>query len=117
METFLQKLSQFGTGPFLLVVAALLGWLVKKIDENNKKSEERINAMGASISAQMKDMEARFNERFATSEKRIEELANRVSGVERDYIPRDEHYKTFSGWRSELQSLQKLIIDLFKERK
>lgn len=124
MEALLAKLSSYGTGPVLLVVAALLGWILKKLDENNRKDEERTTSdearaekLKAAITAQMNAMEDRFEERFASADKRIEALANRVSSVERDYLPRDEHYKEFSGWRAEINRLSDLIINIFKEKK
>ncbi|OHD25597.1 MAG: hypothetical protein A2Y38_00260 [Spirochaetes bacterium GWB1_59_5] len=124
MEVLLAKLSSYGTGPVLIVVAALLGWVIKKLDENNKHDEERTNKdearaerLKTAITAQMNAMEDRFEERFSTADKRIDDLANRVSCVERDYLPRDEHYKEFSGWRAEINRLSDLIINIFKEKK
>jgi hypothetical protein len=124
MEALLAKLSSYGTGPVLLVVAALLGWILRKLDENNRKDEERTASdearaekLKAAITSQMNAMEDRFEERFASADKRIEALANRVSYVERDYLPRDEHYKEFSGWRAEINRLSDLIINIFKEKK
>ncbi len=124
MEVLLAKLSSYGTGPVLIVVAALLGWVIKKLDENNKHDEERTNKdearaerLKAAITAQMNAMEDRFEERFSTADRRIDDLSNRVSCVERDYLPRDEHYKEFSGWRAEINRLSDLIINIFKEKK
>lgn len=116
MEALIEKLSSYGTGPFLVVVAFLLGWIVKELKENGKKDEERAEKLKAAVTAQMNAMEDRFEERFAVADKRIDELSNRVSCVERDYLPREEHYKEFSGWRAEINHLSDLIINLFKEK-
>lgn len=117
MEVLLEKLLSYGTGPVLIVVAFLLGWIVKELKENGKKDEERAEKLKTAVTAQMNAMEERFEERFATTDKRVDELANRVSCVERDYLPREEHYKEFSGWRAEINNLTNLIINLFKEKK
>lgn len=117
MEVLLDKISAYGTGPFLLVIAFFLGWVVKELKENGKKDEERAEKLRTTMTTQMNAMEERFEERFALSDKRIDELGNRLSCVERDYLPREEHYKEFSGWRAEINDLRNLIIGLFKEKK
>jgi hypothetical protein len=116
MEALIGKLSSYGTGPVLIVVAFLLGWIVKELKENGKKDEERAEKLKTAVSAQMNTMEKRFEERFAIVNKRIDDISNRVSCVERDYLPREEHYKEFSGWRAEINRLSDLIINLFKEK-
>ena len=117
MEAFLTKLSSYGSAPFLLVVAFLLGWIIKKLEENGRKDEERAEKLKAAMTTQMNEMEERFEERFAVADKRIDELSTRVACVERDYLPREEHYKEFSGWRAEINRLYDLIVNLFKEKK
>lgn len=116
MEVFLEKLSSYGTGPFLLVVAFLFGWVIKKLEDNGKKDEERAEKLKTAMTTQMDAMEERFEQHFETSDKRIDELSNKVSCIERDYLPREEHYKEFSGWRAEINRLSDLIISLFKEK-
>ncbi|HOX30898.1 MAG TPA: hypothetical protein PLB91_01130 [Spirochaetales bacterium] len=116
MEIFLEKLSSYGSAPFLLVVAFLLGWVIRKLEENGKKDEARAEALKAAMAAQMNEMEERFEKRFAAGDKRIDELSTRMACVERDYLPREEHYKEFSGWRAEINNLTNIIINLFKEK-
>jgi len=117
MEVFFAKLASYGTGPVLLAVVCLLLWVVKKLDENGKKDEERAEKLKAAMAAQMDAMEKRFEERFSISDKRLDELSTRVSCVEREYLPRDEHYKDLSGWRAEINRVSDLIVSLFKEKK
>jgi hypothetical protein len=110
------KLLDYGTAPALLVVGFLLFWVVKKLEENGRKDEARAKDLSDAMTTQMNAMEDRFEERFALSDKRLDDLSNRVSCVERDYLPREEHYKEFSGWRAEINRLSDLIINLFKEK-
>ncbi len=117
MEILVGKLLEYGTVPSLLVLAFVVGLLVRKIEENGKKDEERSKELRTAVTSQMNAMEERFEERFSLTGRRLEELSNRVSCVERDYLPREEHYKEFSGWRAEINRLSDLIINIFKERK
>jgi ABC-type transport system involved in cytochrome bd biosynthesis fused ATPase/permease subunit len=116
MEAFLQQLSAYGVGPVLLVVIFLLGWVVRELKENGKKNEARAKELQAAMTAEMNAMAKRFDEHLAATDKKVEDLRTRVSCVERDYLPRDEHYKEFSGWRAEIQEVRNLIISLFRDQ-
>jgi hypothetical protein len=116
MAALITQLLQYGTTPALLVLAALVGVLVKKLDDNGKKDEARAEKLQAAMTAEMNAMAKRFDDRAAATDKKVEDLSNRVSCVERDYLPREEHYKEFSGWRAEINRLSDLIISLFKDQ-
>jgi hypothetical protein len=116
MEALIGKVLEYGTTPALLVLGALIGVLLRKLDENGKKDEERAERLRAAMTTEINSMAKRFEERFAASDKKFDDLALRVSCVERDYLPREEHYKEFSGWRAEINRLSDLIINLFKEK-
>jgi len=117
MEIFFEKLSSYGTGPVLLVLLFLLGWVIRELKENSKRDEERADKLASSMNEKMEAMETRFEERFAASDRKVDDLSIRISCVERDYLPREEHYKEFSGWRAEINRLYDLIVDLFKNNK
>jgi len=117
MEILIGKLLEFGTVPSLLVLTFVVALMVKKIEENGKKDESRNLELRTFMSAEMNALEDRFEARFVVTDKRVEELSTRISCVERDYLPREEHYKEFSGWRAEINRLSDLIINIFKEKK
>ena len=115
MDVLVGKLLEFGTVPSLLVLSAVVTLLIRKVDENGKKDDARAQELRQAVANQLQTMEERFEERMAVASKRIDELASRVSGVERDYLPREEHYREFAGWRAEINRLSDLIINLFKK--
>ena len=116
MEVLITKLLEYGTTPALLVIGALIMVLLKKIDENGKRDEARAKEMQSFLSEEIKSLENRFDERFVFHAKRMDEISDRVACVERDYLPREEHYKEFSGWRAEINRLSDLIINLFQNQ-
>lgn len=117
MQAFITQMLNYGAAPALLVLAASVGFLIKKIDDNGKKDDERASQIKAYFAEQFEGLERRIEDRLSTIDRRIEDLAGRVSCVERDYLPREEHYKEFSGWRAEIHRMSDLIISLFKEKK
>ncbi len=40
----------------------------------------------------------------------VKEVEDRLGGVEREYVSREEHYKTLGGWREELAELRRLLM-------
>ncbi|WP_304223092.1 hypothetical protein [Gracilinema caldarium] len=110
MEGLLTSLLQYGTTPSLIVLAFVVGLLVKKLEENAKKDDERAKILREELSKSINSLEEKFEERFVVHAKRMEELSNRISCVERDYLPREDHYKDTAGWRAELNRIFDVII-------
>lgn len=117
-------ISQYGAMPALLVLTALVGVMIRKIDQNSKEDATRHaqdqvahKALKDELVAVVKESETRTDERLRSLEENHSDLTRRVNIMERDYLPRDEHYKEFSGWRAEINRLSDLIIQLWKEKK
>lgn len=110
METLVLQILQYGTTPALIALAFMVGFLAKKIEENGRKDEERARQVTEKLSEQIKGLESRFEERFAIHARKIDELNNRVACVERDYLPREDHYKDTAGWRAELNRIFDVIL-------
>ncbi len=110
MENLLTNLLQYGTTPSLIVLAFVVGLLVKKLEENAKKDDERAKVLRDELSKSINGLEEKFEERFVIHAKRMEELSNRISCVERDYLPREDHYKDTAGWRAELNRIFDVIL-------
>ena len=117
MEQVIMQLLQYGTTPALVVLSFSVGILIKKIDENGKKDEERTKRVLDTLGERIDGLESRFEERIAVHASKIEELNNRVSCVERDYLPREDHYKDTAGWRAELNRIFDVIIRQLEKQK
>ncbi len=117
MEGLINQMLSYGAAPAILVITFLLGWVIKELKDNARRDDQRADELKRSTGTQIDAMESRLEERLAAVSKRQDELANRVSCIEKDYLPREEHYKEFSGWRAELNRLSDLIISVFKEKK
>ena len=115
VETLIGKLLDYGSAPALLVIAVRLGFLIRKLNENAEQDEKRAASLREFVQAQISTLKKDFDERASASDKRLDDLQSRVSCVERDYLPREEHYKEFSGWRAEINRLYDLIVNVFKE--
>jgi hypothetical protein len=117
MDSLFSALLQYGTTPSLIVLAFVVGLLVKKLEENAKKDDERASLLRSELSKALQSMEEQFEERFVSHAKRIDELNNRISCVERDYLPREDHYKDTAGWRAELNRIFDVIIRQLETKK
>jgi hypothetical protein len=117
MEQVVLQLLQYGTTPALVALAFSVGLLIKKIDENGKKDEERTKRVLDTLGKRIDELESRFEERLAVHAGKIEELNNRVSCVEREYLPREDHYKDTAGWRAELNRIFDVIIRQLEKQK
>jgi hypothetical protein len=95
MEMLIAQLTTYGTMPALLVLTSVVGLLIKKIGANSKKDAARSEAVQKSILALEASMEKRFCEQ-----------SDRMSAIERDYLPRETHYKDIGGWRSDISQLR-----------
>ena len=115
IETLIGKLLEYGSAPAMIVIAVLVGVLLRKLNENAEKDEKRAATLQDFVRSQIAALKKDFDERAAGSDKRMDELQARMSCVERDYLPREEHYKEFSGWRAEINRLYDLIVSVFKE--
>lgn len=116
IETFLMQLSQYGTAPILLVLIFMIGLFWRRLEKKEDEDQKRSAALKGFLEGLINDLKKDFDERFAANNKRIEDLQSKVASIERDYLPRDDHYRDFSGWRAELEGIRTLIISLFKEQ-
>jgi len=116
IEAFFLKLSEYGTAPILLVLTFAFGLLWKKVESKSEDDKKRTATLQAFLQGLINDMKKDFEERYSATNKRVDDLGAKVAGIERDYLPRDEHYRDFSGWRTELAELRNLIVSLFKEK-
>lgn len=115
LDVLVGKLLEYGSAPALLTIAVVMGILLRKLNENAEKDEERATSLREFVQAQIATLKKDFDERASASDKRLDDLQSRMSCVERDYLPREEHYKEFSGWRAEINRLYDLIVNVFKE--
>lgn len=106
------QLLQYGTTPLLVVLAFAIGVLLKKIDDNGKRDAERQAAMTKAFNDRMDSMETNLFKEIKEQEKKIEELRMKIAYVERDYLTREEHYKTNSGWKAETNRIFDAILNL-----
>jgi hypothetical protein len=95
MAALITQLLQYGIAPALLVLAAVIGFLVKKLDENGKKDAARADALSKSL-----------GDLAAATEKRFLEQDDRMACIERDYLLRETHYKDLGGWRTDLNQMR-----------
>ncbi len=95
MWAFLLSLLQYGTAPVLLAIAGLLVWLSKKIDKN-----------GEGDAVRSKELQTAIADLSASTEARFAEQAAQIADIQRDYLPRKDHYKDIGGWRTDLNQMR-----------
>jgi hypothetical protein len=118
MDYFVSILSfieKIGTFPSLILIGVLLGFFVRELKENGRRDEARAKELKAFVAKEVQELREANDARHRQTDEAVEELARRLSSVEKDYLPRDEHYRDFSGWRAEINRLCDLIIQVIKE--
>ncbi len=89
------KLMEYGTFPALLVLTALVAMLIRKLDKNAAADAVRAAEFNKALSEHRQETEKRFAEH-----------AERFASIERDYLPRETHYKDIGGWRTDMNDLR-----------
>lgn len=134
----IKSLLSYGTAPALLVIAFTLFLVVRRLTANEAKGErrdesqrKRDEAIKDDLSKQRELFEARMkeqldevrasgNEQLLAMERRnldehreqqagLSGLTERVNYLEKDYLPREEHYRDLSGWRGEIADVRKEV--------
>jgi hypothetical protein len=127
MIGFMESLLQYGSAPAIIVLTALVALLIKRINKNaraderrsleaqkreetrDKREEGREKSLREFSANLVKEMEARTSAWIRNLQEGQDNLGQRLSCVEREYLPRDEHYRDFSGWRGEIARIVKKI--------
>lgn len=118
MEALIIAILQYGTTPAILILAFLVALLLRKVEANSKKDDKRAKELETFVLEQIKGMEGRFQGEITTVKNDVTDICKRLSCIEKDYLPREDHYKDISGWRTEINRLSDLIMTLFaNERK
>jgi len=88
-------LSQWGSTAISTVLIFVVVHLIKKINTNSKKEEERLNALRGDIN------------------KTLDGFGARLSAFERDYVKSEYFFRELSGWKSEINRLSDQITNQF----
>lgn len=137
MPDLIVSLLQYGPFPAIIVLAVVMGLLINRINKNaeqdekhsqeaqkreemrDQREEAREKSLREFASSLVKELETRTGARIRDQGENLDNLTQRLSCVEREYLPRDEHYRDFSGWRSEIARIAKKIdsfIIMFAKR-
>ena len=100
IEVLIAKLMEYGTFPALLVLAALVAWLIRKLDKNAAADSARAVEFRDALEAHRKETDAK-----------LAEQTERLACVERDYTKLDRHYQDIGGWRTELVETRSELRD------
>ena len=113
----LSSVSQYGVMPAIILLGVFVLMISRKVDEIKKASDDgkteiskQFEAVKTSINASLKELEQRIEKRMEGHDAELKELSRRITCLEQDALMRDEHYRDISGWRTEINRLQDLII-------
>lgn len=82
----------------VLLLAAMIGWLIKRIEKNAKDDAARSAEFRSALSEHVEETDKRFAEH-----------AERMACIERDYLPRETHYKDIGGWRTDMSDMRSTL--------
>jgi len=91
----LNELLKWSPSAVAVALAIAVMFLIKKVDANAKKEEERAAALRAEIN------------------KTLNNFGERLTKVEHDFVKKEDFYRDLSGWKGEINRLSDLIIQQF----
>jgi len=79
----------------VLLLAAMIGWLIRRIDKNSKEDADRAAEFRSALAKHVEETDRRFAEQ-----------SDRMACIERDYLKVETHYKDIGGWRTDMNELR-----------
>ena len=108
METFIMTLfKDFGAVPTILAVLLAIWFFMREIKGEFKDLKSELNA----LKSELDEVKKASNRRDQKLQEMIDELRERIAGIERDYVTKEDHYKDLGGWREEIKEIRHLIME------
>jgi len=105
------QVGQWALTVAVLILAVLIGWQIKKIDQNTKDDSARSAEFRKAMAEQAAEFRKAQAEHVEETERRFAEHAERMACIERDYLPRETHYKDIGGWRTDMNDMRNNLGD------
>lgn len=119
--TFLKLLGEFGIIPVMILLIMIVWFLLREVKKEVGGVNHSVKGLKSDISnvkgdllERLNDLKARSDEKDEALQRKIEDFERRIYSMEKDLVSKEEMYRLVSGWRSEITSLNDLIVQGFK---
>lgn len=96
-------ITAIGIVPTLIIVSICFFFVFREL-------KKQITILEQALDAQKKYTIEQDTKMFEL----IKQHDDDIKFIERNYIEKEQHYRDFEGWKSEIQKVSTLIIDLYK---
>jgi len=110
--TVMGLLQQFGIVPTIILIMMMTWFFLREIRKEVGTLKTQIDEMRREFLSALSDIKKRSDdgdERISVS---VKEVETRVNCIEKEYVPRDDHYRDIGGWREEMMEMRGEIQQL-----
>lgn len=96
-------ITAIGIVPTILIMSVSFFFFFREI-------KKQINSLESSLSKHKEHTLEQDKQILAL----IKQNSDEIRYIEKSYIEKEQHYRDFEGWKSEIQNVSKLLIDIYK---
>lgn len=99
-----------GLVPSLLIAGVCIYFVIRETKKQTSALKEALSSMSKKSEAQDEKLENTLKELKTSSDKAIKTLSDEVKYIQTNYVTKEEHFRDFEGWRTEIKDLRDLIV-------
>ncbi len=99
-----------GLVPSLLIAGVCIYFVIRETKKQTSALKEALSSMSKKSDAQDEKLENTLIELKTSSDKAIKTLSDEVKYIQTNYVTKEEHFRDFEGWRTEIKDLRDLIV-------
>lgn len=99
-----------GLVPSLLIAGVCIYFVIRETKKQTSALKEALSSMSKKSDAQDEKLENTLKELKTSSDKAIKTLSDEVKYIQTNYVTKEEHFRDFEGWRTEIKDLRDLIV-------
>lgn len=105
----LSIINQFGIIPTLIILIMMVWFLLREIKKEVRRLTESNEVTRRDFLQKIEELKAHSDVHDREIAESVDGLEDRVTGIEREYLTREDHYKDMGGWREELREMRRTL--------
>ena len=93
--------------PTILAILLAIWFFMREIKSEFRELRSEIS----DIKKELDEAKKSSSHRDQKLQEMIDELRERIAGIERDYVTKEDHYKDLGGWREEIKEIRHLMVE------
>ena len=99
-----------GLVPSLLIAGVCIYFVIRETKKQTSALKEALSSMSKKSDAQDEKLENTLKELKTSSDKAIKTRSDEGKYIQTNYVTKEEHFRDFEGWRTEIKDLRDLIV-------